>query len=84
MTHARSMTEFKVQRMSFGSFPLDMLRYESAWPASVEDSYNIERIVSNHGVRDTVPDITLRTWNVGITPERWMSFGWRVIEQRRV
>ena len=75
MSRARSMTRFTVQGR--GNFPLDMLRYDSCWPADTASAMSIGR-------SDPADTITLLTWGVGITPDRWRSFGWTVTSQERV
>ena len=84
MSAARSMTKFVVRRTGYGTFPTDMLRHDSCWPADTISAMDMSRIIETHGVRDEQPDITLLTWQVGITPERWQSFGWTVVSQERV
>jgi hypothetical protein len=76
MSRARSMTRFTVEGNY--PFPLDMLRYDSCWPADTNSALNIAK----PDVHDRT--ITLLTWGVGITPERWASFGWTVTSQERV
>ena len=66
-----------------GDFPLDMLRYDQAWPASPEDAAKISRRFDpsdNFGVRrDTVELCRLaRKWREGPCVPRWASFGWAV------
>lgn len=67
-----------------GLFPIDMLRFDLAWPASSDDA---ERIVGGdfgYGVgEDSVPrdrrSIRLGCANRGgPTIGRWSSFGWTV------
>ena len=84
MSSARSMTKFVVRRTGYGTFPMDMLRYDCCWPADTTSALNVGRIVETQGVRDEQPDITLLTWQTGITPDRWASFGWTVVSQERV
>lgn len=83
MSRARSMTRFTVQGRY--PFPMDMLRYDSCWPA---DTLSANAIGLSGSLRsiddDKEPKITLLTWSTGITPDRWRSFGWTVIEQERV
>ena len=74
MTKARSMTQFIVE--GSGVFPMDMLRYDACWPAVGASA----ELIRYKGKRT----ITLNTWNVGITPDRWRSFGWTVTKQERV
>ena len=81
MSRARSMTQFTVEGRD--PFPMDMLRYDACWPAdtggalAISWSHTREPGPGNH-------KITLNTWLVGITPERWQSFGWTVVSQERV
>lgn len=53
-----------------GIFPIDMLRYDSAWPSTGEDAANI----SGSGRRT----IRLRTIADQVTSARWDSFNWQV------
>ncbi len=61
-----------------GAFPTDMLRYDSCYPDSSGDVLSMmigpgdERYLKNRRV-------TLRTDCGVITPERWLSFLWRVV-----
>jgi hypothetical protein len=60
-----------------GSFPTDMLRYDSCWPATERDSATVaatfERI---KGVRE-VREVSMRGL-AAPTDGRWESFGWKV------
>ena len=61
-----------------GKFPIDMLRYDSCFPSSEPDSYEIlderkERTVQLTHYGD-------RQWEPG--KPRWSSFGWQVVEHR--
>lgn len=54
-----------------GAFPIDMLRYDSCWPATQADSLLV--------ADDELRTVTLETISgFEITPERWKSFGWLV------
>lgn len=58
-----------------GMFPIDMLRYDAAWPATSAD---VPLICSgNRGLR-VVRIRSAQKPTVG----RWASFGWTVIERR--
>lgn len=60
-------------------FPLDMLRYDSCWPASQEDVCKLSRKaegILDLGVELLHADRT-RAWKP--TDGRWQSFGWRVV-----
>ena len=54
-----------------GTFPLDMLRYDKCYPLK---SLPTRRT-------DTVVDVLLRVdMDRSLTPERWSSFGWEIVE----
>jgi len=57
----------------WGDFPIDMLRYDRAYPASERDS---GVMVNSHEQR------TVEVEGFSCTPERWESFLWKV-EPRR-
>lgn len=62
-------------------FPIDMLRYDGAHPASEGDSHIIENSVQNGTGAKRVELVrvdTQRFWTP--TVGRWQSFGWEVIE----
>jgi hypothetical protein len=82
MTAARSMTQFTVQGRD--PFPMDMLRYDACWPSDTGSALAIGWSHSHDPDRLGTHKITMNTWKVGITPERWGSFGWTVISQERV
>lgn len=75
---ACKMYEFVVE--GWGCFPVDMLRYDACWPMTQED-------VGRMPLRAT--DRVMPTVRVKMashrapTPERWASFGWKVISQER-
>ncbi|RLA02513.1 MAG: hypothetical protein DRI97_03935 [Bacteroidetes bacterium] len=77
---------FQVQAKSkmFGSFPLDMLRYDCCTPANSDDAVKIASTLRGERITE-LPIIQLRTHEprLDITPARWESFGWKVIEGRR-
>jgi len=57
-------------------FPIDMLRYDAAWPASETDS-NI--ITSTHQYENKgLVQVEVRSRRPP-TPGRWESFGWLVL-----
>ena len=64
------------------AFPIDMLRYDGAWPEHETDSAIIEGTLAPHGSRpksdrhDNV-QVELRSLREP-TPQRWESFMWRV------
>lgn len=61
-------------------FPLDMLRYEGAYPASSTDAAEItESVARNDPQRRRVINLmTTRDKDWLPTQARWKSFGWRV------
>jgi hypothetical protein len=73
---ATKVTEFKVK--GSGYFPLDMLRYDSCWPADSSSVYNLHGL-SDEGIRI----LTLRTYHKP-TDARWLSFGWAVKAQKTI
>lgn len=83
--------KFKVQ--GCGTFPTDMLRYDSCSPVGVEDVLNISlhsydcdmeewaatRSVVLMRIITSVPKAQAEAQ--GVTVGRWASFGWKVVEQ---
>lgn len=63
-----------------GDISADMLRYDSCWPARQEDA---AQIFSRHGDAYAKHTITLRGLRAP-TVDRWLSFGWRVDNVRKV
>lgn len=59
-----------------GRFPIDMLRYDQAWPEHETDAGLIEQIGSPRSgmVAATIDLVALTNPTVG----RWQSFGWDV------
>lgn len=54
----------------YGTFPLDMLRYDSCWPSTSVDVAKIDR-------SDKSRSIKLHS-HQRPTPERWESFLWKI------
>lgn len=75
-TPSYRLTEFKVQ--GSGRFPIDMLRHDSAVPATSAD---VDHILHEDGARVVC---LRRFYPVGGIAEpvamRWRSFGWQVTE----
>ena len=72
----RSLCEFTVEGR--GSFPIDMLRYDSCWPASESrDSFEITASTRPRSgrMKRRITLLGLREPTVG----RWESFGWNVV-----
>lgn len=77
-------------------FPFDMLRYDQAWSTSngasalsrVSRGENREydndptKSEESHLGRLVPVEIELQTHAGRVTDDRWVSFGWRVIDQR--
>ena len=66
-------------------FPLDMLRYDSCWPANPQAVSDIETSLRQYDVpasdRPQQYSITLRSKSHSApTTGRWKSFGWEVTE----
>jgi hypothetical protein len=56
-----------------GQFPYDMLRYVPCWPATENDSPELQPSRTTHR------SVTMETFSGGaVTPERWKSFLWKV------
>lgn len=60
------------------AFPIDMLRYDSAHPASEEDSNNIARSVASYGADHDALEVRVKMRG-DPTLDRWKSFGWQVV-----
>ena len=56
-----------------GQFPIDMLRYDSCWPATQDDVANITYLAN---AKDHI--IKLRSYREP-TEARWESFRWKVV-----
>ena len=67
-----------------GSFPVDMLRYDSCIPDTEQDANNIIASIQTYGT-DDVGEITLRHYSTAnniahaLTEARWQSFGWQIV-----
>lgn len=74
MSDKRYLYTFTVE--GAGQFPFDMLRYDSAFPASERDSYEISH-------DDKRRRVTLQAWVTRDsrvpTSGRWESFLWKVV-----
>lgn len=73
-----------------GSFPMDMLRYDNCEPATDEDmqSINNGEYVSGPrrqiALKRDIAGFSLRRTLPGVTPERWESFSWKVVQYERM
>jgi hypothetical protein len=57
------------------AFPIDMLRYDAAWPASESSSHLIEASIA-HDTNGPVEVIICH--RKPLTAQRWESFGWTI------
>lgn len=76
------MITFKVRGR--GNFPIDMLRYDSAWPTSAEDA---AKITDSFGQFTRAPGERRAPWEISLTSivlaptiGRWESFNVKVID----
>lgn len=68
-----------------GHFPVDMLRYDHCWPA---DQEQVAALIHEIGMPSQWVERDIRltgfTYGTGssggVNPDRWASFGWKVIE----
>ena len=61
-----------------GQFPLDMLRYDSCYPATQQDVVVME---DREVEREVTVERTLDSWTKAWKPTfgRWESYGWKVV-----
>ena len=57
------------------SFPVDMLRYDAAWPRDTESALEI---VKEWHLEDEKPIVKLASYQMP-TEARWRSFSWSVV-----
>ena len=73
---ARKLVEFTVEGTA--PFPIDMLRYDSAFPATESDSALIDR----HQYDGSKVQVKLQSYGFGVpTIGRWESFLWKIIKK---
>jgi len=65
-----------------GTFPMDMLRYDHAWPATEDDAHTIHSCLS--GDTPILHRVQIVLFGLTCHAERWNSFGWEVREQAKV
>lgn len=63
-------------------FPIDMLRYDHAWPRTENDSLRIQNAIESGGTYGR-QDIELYSFEMP-NRDRWASFGWEVVRTERV
>src|SRR5689334_13711420 len=74
--HMARTKVFSYRVTGWGAFPIDMLRYDAAWPARQEDVSRVMLARMDDDYRDIRSvDITSHS---APTEARWASFGWRV------
>lgn len=80
---------FKVEGR--GSFPTDMLRYDTCWPRSPRDVVRMDEIEHPRtielamNVQSAKRDLVKRIATGRVpTTERWLSFGWQVTDVRLI
>ena len=65
-----------------GAFPVDMLRYDSCWPAGPDDADRIGYAPDADRRTVTlkrVTDASKHAMHLVVTADRWRSFGWAVV-----
>jgi len=64
------------------AFPIDMLRYDHAWPRTEQDALKIQSCIEAGGTygRQEIELVSLEMPN----RDRWSSFGWEVVRTERV
>jgi hypothetical protein len=62
-----------------GTFPYDMLRYDSCWPQCSADAHKLGCVYCNRedGQADSRRTVMLKSAHAP-THRRWESFGWKV------
>lgn len=59
-----------------GKFPVDMLRYDKCWPASMDDAAVMEDLI----VEPVVGRVDIKLTSISRpTYDRWKSYGWYVL-----
>jgi len=60
-----------------GAFPIDMLRFDQAWPHTTTDAYNVgSHLIGDINGRRSVTLLSIQY----PTADRWASFDWGLIE----
>lgn len=79
MKDRRTVIDFVV--VGSGEFPIDMLRYDSAWPATEPESYKVRcdyTVPHTQRRREVRLSMAAPLGKTGPTIGRWKSFGWNV------
>jgi len=69
-----------------GHFPTDMLRYDSCYPSDQESAVNMGLTHWDDVSKVRRVKLTKRIEpgiDPGPTTDRWLSFGWKVVEQHK-
>lgn len=79
----------KFRVMGRGEFPMDMLRYDAAWPADTESAMKIAMPMypsedQRHDFARKRRVVTLYSAARYLTEARWASFGWTVLNEALV
>lgn len=72
------MSKIKVYRYDVsgrGTFPVDMLRYDSCWPEDTNSALKMAGCIASRSLETTT--VRIRSHNAP-TVGRWNSFGWTV------
>ncbi|HYL22470.1 MAG TPA: hypothetical protein VEU74_11965 [Gemmatimonadales bacterium] len=77
-------TRFQVLPTRGGFFPIDMLRYEAAYPASESDSGKMQNRCGPHF--EPVEPVTIEKLHHSdksphLCDGRWQSFGWKIVPE---
>jgi hypothetical protein len=80
------MREYRFTVEGKGSFPFDMLRYDSCWPIAPEDAMQMEEPDTRQRFGELRRvELAHRADHGGwrATDGRWASFMWNVVEEAR-
>lgn len=77
--YGSARTGWSWQVRGLGPFPIDMLRYDGAFPYQSDDARRIEESIGRPSFRrEDILVVRLQSRTHGPTVERWRSFGWYV------
>jgi hypothetical protein len=79
--HERPKLMYEYFVSGSGSFPIDMLRHDSAWPATGEDASRITEQMDFQLRPRGITSIKLRSYRMP-TVARWASFTWSVTAEK--
>lgn len=72
------MDRFKYEVVGYGRFPIDMLRYDAAWPTSPEGASRIGTSLDTAHASDRMVLVIALAGIRAPTKDRWSTFGWTV------